>query len=128
MTLKQLQQFAGVSVLVVGLSGLMSAQQNASKSSDSSMKTKSITGCVNKGQEAGGYFLKDDNGKTWELTDSDAKVADHVGHKVTLTGMSTKETKSEEAKIATAEKAEGNGKHSGDFRVSSVKMISDSCQ
>jgi len=128
MTLKQLQQFAGVSVLVVGLSGLMSAQQNASKSSDSSMKTKSITGCVNKGQEAGGYFLKDDNGKTWELTDSDDKVADHVGHKVTLTGMSTKETKSEEAKIATAEKAEGNGKHSGDFRVSSVKMISDSCQ
>ena len=127
MTFKQLQQFAGVSVLVFGLSGLMSAQQNA-KSSDSSMKTKSITGCVNKGQEAGGYFLKDDNGKTWELTDSDDKVADHVGHKVTLTGMSTKETKSEEAKIASAEKAEASGKHSGDFRVSSVKMISDSCQ
>jgi len=131
MTCKQLLRFASLTVLVFGATGLLSAQQNATQNTASGKKTMSITGCVNKGQETGGYFLKDDNGKMWELTDADAKVADHVGHKVTLTGMSTRESKSEEAKKATAEKAEAaevGGKHSGDFAVSSVKMISESCQ
>src|SRR4051794_35012013 len=92
------------SLLVVAICGatLMSAQQanQASKSNGS----KTITGCVNKGQENGGFYLQDKSGKTWELTNSASKVSKHVGHTVTLTGTSTHEPKAEEAKMATTEK------------------------
>src|SRR5262249_10261083 len=128
MNIQQLRRVIGLAILVGGATVLLSAQENAPKDSDTTQKTTNNTGCVDKGQETGGYYLKDDDGKTWELTDSDAKVADHVGHKVTLSGVKTRESKSDEAQKAAAEKAEANGKHGGDFRVTSVKMISDSCQ
>jgi len=127
MTRKQLTRLVCLFVFVLSGSILV-AQQNATTAAKAGKSGTSITGCVQKGTEPNGYVLKDDSGKTWELTDSAAKVADHVGHKVTITGSSVHESKAEEKKMANTEKAEADGKPYADFKVSSVKMISESCQ
>ena len=83
MTRKQLTRLVCLFVFVLSGSILV-AQQNATTAAKAGKSGTSITGCVHKGTEPNGYVLKDDSGKTWELTDSAAKVADHVGHKVTI--------------------------------------------
>src|SRR5258705_12744176 len=51
--------------------------------------SQSVTGCLQKGDEAGGFLLDSDDGKTWGLKSHNVKLADHVGHKVTVTGSQT---------------------------------------
>lgn len=124
---KQLLRFACLLTILLCTAVFVNAQDETKTSGKS--KSTSVTGCVQKGTETNGYYITDENGKTWELTESAAKVSPHVGHKVTLTGMATKESKATEAKKETSEKEEaGSNAHAGDFKVSSVKMISESCQ
>jgi hypothetical protein len=93
---------------------------------DSTSKTNSVTGCLQKGVEAGGFYIAGEDGKVWELS---GKVdAAHVGHKVTVNGHVLHRSKVEEAKYADNEKQEASGQPVADFQVSSLKMISDSCK
>jgi hypothetical protein len=105
-----------------GQSGSDMGQNGASMSGQS----MTATGCLQKGQESGGYYLTDENGKTWELMGSG--LAAHVGHKVTVTGTQTQESKSHETKVESAEKAEAGGNQYSDLKVTNLKMVSDSCQ
>ena len=89
-------------------------------------QTVSATGCLQKGQEANGYYLTDENGKTWELTGKG--LPSHVGHKVTVTGNTEPDSKSRESKKASTEKAEAGGSQYSDLHVTDVKMVSESCQ
>ncbi len=86
----------------------------------------SATGCLQKGQENGGYYLTDENGKTWELMGSG--LAAHVGHKVTVSGHEMEASKSHETKVASDEKAEAGTNQHADLKVTHVKMVSESCQ
>jgi hypothetical protein len=78
--------------------------------------TKTLTGCLQKGVEAGTYKLTDVTGgpeatdkamkKEWELVEAPAslKLDDHVGHKVEITGSvvgSAAATKVEEKSTTT---------------------------
>ena len=93
---------------------------------DSMSQSNSVTGCLQKGVEAGGFMLAGDDGKMWELS---GKIdATHVGHKITVTGHVLNRTKIEEAKFADNESQEANGKSVADFKVTSLKMIGDSCK
>jgi hypothetical protein len=105
-----------------GQSGSDMGQNGASMSGQS----MTATGCLQKGQESGGYYLTDENGKTWELMGSG--LAAHVGHKVTVTGTQTQESKSHETKVESAEKAEAGGNQYSDLKVTNLKTVSDSCQ
>jgi len=103
---------------------VLQAQEHMGKESMS--KTHSVTGCLQKGTEPGGFFVVGEDGKMWELS---GKVdATHVGHKVTVEGHVQHRSKAEEDKVADAEKQEAGGKSFGDFHVTSLKMVSDSCQ
>ena len=54
-----------------------------------------------------------------------------VGHTVTITGVRHQETKAEEAKEQKAEAKEtkeAEANEAGDLRVTSLKMVSDSCK
>ncbi len=97
--------------------------QNGSSMSGQEM---SATGCLQKGQEHGGYYLTDENGKTWELMGSG--LAAHVGHKVTVSGSTMEGSKSHETKVESAEKAEAGSNQHADLKVTNVKMVSESCQ
>ena len=114
----------GVGVLfAVCSSALCSAQM-----SDKGGSMQTVTGCLQKGDEMGGYMIAGDNGKVWELHSKKVNLGEHVGHTVTVTGAETNESKGDEAKIEANEKKEYGDKEHGDIRVHSLKMVSDSCK
>ena len=89
--------------------------------------SQSVTGCIKKGHEAGGFYLVAEDGKTYELS-GDAKLSDHVGHKVTVTGTMAQAGKEKEEQIGKSEKKESGGKTHSDLQVTDVKMVSESCK
>jgi hypothetical protein len=97
----------------------------AVQAQDDMSKTHSVTGCLQKGAEPGGFFILGE-GTMWELNGKvDAK---HVGHTVTVTGHVLHKAEVKEAKFTDSEKQEANGKPYTDFQVTSLKMVSDSCK
>src|ERR1700682_1640729 len=61
---------------------------------------QSVTGCLQKGDEAGGFTIAGNDGKVWELHGTKVKLSDHVGHTVTVTGSHAKESKETEDTMA----------------------------
>ena len=92
-------------------------------------ETKTVTGCLQKGDETGEFSIAGEDGKLWGLRSSTVKLEDHVGHKVTVAGTASGESKAE----AKKEKKEGEVENAAqkeeyrDLRVTSLKMISDTC-
>jgi hypothetical protein len=108
-------------VMAVGLCAA-SAQSSAGAS-------QTITGCLQKGTESGGYYLVSADGHHWELYPAKGiSLGDHVGHTVALTGTVTKRTPAEEEKSQPAEKKEITGKGHADFQVTNMKMVSEECK
>ena len=111
---------------------LLLAQDSSSmgekKSDHMSGAKATATGCLQKGDEPNGYTLTADDGKVWELQSTKVKLADHVGHKVTVMGTSTKGSDAMEKKKESSETKEAEGKEYGDLKVSSMKMVSESCK
>jgi hypothetical protein len=91
--------------------------------------TMTVTGCLQKGDEAGEFSIAGEDGKLWGLHSSKVQLEDHVGHKVTVAGTASRESKAE----AKKEKKEGEVENAAqkeeyrDLRVTSLKMISDTC-
>ena len=62
-------------------------------------KTNAVTGCLQKGAEAGGFLLPVKTARFWELS---GKVdATHVGHKVTVSGHVLHRSKTEKQNSPT---------------------------
>src|SRR4051794_1061620 len=103
-----------------GMSDTKSGHMSASK--------ETATGCLQKGDEPNGYTLTADDGKVWELQSTKVKLADHVGHKVTVMGTAAKASDAMEKKKESSETKETEGKDHGDLKVTSMKMVSESCK
>ena len=119
-------------ILFVSLCPLvMHAQETAGQEKKEEKRAQkplqNVTGCLQKGDEAGEFFITGEDGKTWGLRSSSVKLNEHVGHKVTVTGSTTRESKAEEKREGKAEKAAGKEEY-GDLRVTSLKMISETCK
>ena len=112
--------------LVPALSLYGTPQTGAEEASAGSKQ--SVTGCLQKGDEAGGFTVTGADGKVWELHSKSVQLADHVGHTVTVTGSTDKGSMTEEEKIEANEKKEAGDKEQGDLRVGTLKMVSDSCK
>jgi ribosomal protein L12E/L44/L45/RPP1/RPP2 len=89
-------------------------------------ETKTVTGCLQKGDKPGEFSITGDDGKVWGLHSKSVKLEQHVGHQVTVTGTVHHETKAEEKAEGQMEKAASNEEY-GDLRVSELKMVSDTC-
>jgi hypothetical protein len=103
------------------------AQESPAKKS--AKATKTVTGCLQKGDEPGEFSIQGEDGKVWGLKSSSVKLEEHLGHKVTVTGSASKESRAEgkkEKKEGEVEKA-SNKEEYGDIRVASLKMVSDTC-
>ena len=87
----------------------------------------SVTGCLQKGEEPSGFYISTEDGKTWELRSSKVELADHVGHQVTVSGTPTHGSKQRETKVGASEEKEAGGKEHADLRVTTLKMVSESC-
>lgn len=92
----------------------------------SASQTKTVTGCLQKGDQPDQFSITGEDGKSWDLRSSTVKLADHVGHQVTVTGSPTREAKAEEKKEGQVENA-AEKKELGELRITSLKMVSQSC-
>jgi hypothetical protein len=98
-------------------------QENQEKSAS---KTKTVTGCLQKGDQPDQFSITGEDRKSWDLRSSTVKLAEHVGHQVTVTGSPTREAKAEEKKEGQVENA-ARKEELGELRVTSLKMVSQSC-
>jgi hypothetical protein len=121
--LKKLSLYLAPLVLFSLFPILASAQDNMGMSNH---QTMSITGCLKQGTDAGGYYMMGDDGKMYELMGKGLSA--HVNHKVTVNGMQTTLAPAAEEKKAPLEKTEAGGATVVDLKVSSIKMVSESCQ
>ncbi len=94
------------------------------KSSDSAT---TVTGCLQKGDEAGEYSITGEDGKTYGLRSNAVDLSKHVGHKVTVTGALKLES-AEKEKGEAEEHEKGKAMEAGDIRVTDLKMVSDTCK
>ena len=100
-----------------------------SKANKTAKEAKTVTGCLQKGDEPGEFSIQGEDGKVWGLKSSSVKLEEHLGHKVSVTGTASEESRAEEKrekKEGEVEKASKKEEY-GDIRVASLKMVSDSC-
>src|SRR6267378_2229225 len=108
-------------VLALSLGSLAwTAQESQTKTK--SGKAVTVTGCLQKGDEAGEYSITSEDGKRYGLRSKSVDLSKHLGHKVTVTGTKMREEKEEKE-----EKQAGGGEYA-DLQVTNLKMISQSCQ
>ena len=86
-----------------------------------------VTGCLQKGDEAGEYSITGEDGKLYGLRSETVKLSQHVGHKVTITGNLRAES-AEKEKGEAEEHEKKEAAEAGDIRVTDLKMVSDKCQ
>lgn len=134
------QVFLFLSVLLLGVSwavaqGTSPSQSSPSTSSpDSSAQTSSQTsaggdtttveGCLS--GSSGSYTLAAKDGTTYQLTGDTAKLSEHVGHEVKITGMANSAASSPSSGAASS--TAGSTSSEKSLQVSSVKHVSKTCQ
>ena len=115
-----------IPILCLSLCSVVLMAQTAAPEKKAEKSTQTVTGCLQKGDEAGEFSITGEDGKTWGLRSTSVKLADHLGHKVTVMGVTGHETKAEEKKEGQVENA-GSKTEYADLTVTSLKMVSDSC-
>jgi hypothetical protein len=115
-------------ILMCAVSVWASAQDSGTKSKAS---TRTITGCLAKGDSADEFHLTGNDGSTWDLSSDSVSLADHVGHTVSVTGAvenSSMHNMKEDAKDAAHDAGmKKDNSESGHLKVTKVKMVSSSC-
>ena len=115
--------------LFASIAALASPQDATKKTTHK--KTRTLSGCLQKGDSANEYKLTTASGGTWEIKSDSVNLGDHVGHSVAITGVvsnakmhGAKEDAKAEAKEHGMDK---NSTEHGHMAVTALKMVSDSC-
>ena len=115
--------------MFAGMVGLATAQDTTKTTHK---KARTLTGCLQKGDDANEYQLTTAKGGTWEVKSDSLKLGDHVGHRVTITGVVSNAKMHGMKEDAKAEaKEHGMGKNStehGHMTVTNLTMVSDTCK
>jgi len=115
--------------MFAGIAGLATAQGTKKTTHK---KARTLTGCLQKGDDANEYKLTTAKGGTWEIKSDSLKLGDHVGHTVTITGVVSNAKMHGMKEDAKAEaKEHGMDKDStehGHMTVTDLSMVSDSCK
>jgi hypothetical protein len=110
---------------------LLFAQDNAQPSQSNQQRTVTtpllvnVTGCLKKSGPSGGYYIADQNGRTWELTSKKVDLARHVFHTVSVSGHPSPGSKMREGTSEQSQKPEGSQTFLLD--VTELEMLSPSC-
>jgi hypothetical protein len=115
--------------MLASAAGLATAQDTTKTTHK---KTRTLTGCLQKGDDANEYNLTTTKGGTWEIKSDSVKLGEHVGHTVTITGVVSnatahgmKEDTKQEMKEHGMDK---NATEHGHLTATALTMVSDSCQ
>ncbi len=111
----------------VGFAGLATAKTKTTHQS-----TRTLTGCLQRGDNANDYNFTAKNGSTWELKSDSVQLDPHVGHTVTITGAVSHPTAhGMKEDVKQEAKEHGMAKKStehGHITVTNLKMVSSTCQ
>jgi hypothetical protein len=95
-------------------------------------KVRTLKGCLTKAGDRNEYNLTGADGSTWEIKSDAVKLAPHVGHTVSVTGVvsnaamhGAKEDIKGEAKEHGVDK---DATEHGHMTVTGLKMVSESCE
>ena len=92
---------------------------------------RTLSGCLQKTDNANKYKLTTAKGSTWEIKSDGVALGEHVGHTVRVTGVVSHATMHGAKEDAKSEaKEHGVGKNStehGHMTVTGLKMVSESC-
>jgi hypothetical protein len=102
--------------------------QPSAQETSATGKNATVTGCLQKGDEAGEYSITGEDGKTYGLRSKAVKLSEHLGHKVTVSGTLTTEGAYEKEEKKNEEHEKKEAAEAGDIRVTSLKMVSEKCQ
>ena len=80
-----------------------------------------LTGCLQKGNEADVFAVTGGDGRNYELVSSNVKLSAHVGHKVRVSGTLMEEESEEQ-------EGEAGERWAGKMYVRSLKMVSETCK
>lgn len=115
--------------LFAGTAGLAAAQDTTKTTHK---KTRTVRGCLQKGDDAKEYKLTTAKGGTWEVKSDGVNLGEHVGHTVRVTGVVShakmhgmKEDAKSEAKEHGVDK--DSAEH-GHMTVTNLSMVNESCQ
>src|ERR1700686_3872162 len=115
--------------MFAGAAGLATAQDTTKTTHK---KARTLTGCLQKGDDANEYQLTTAKGGTWEVKSDSLKLGDHVGHRVTITGVVSNAKMHGMKEDAKAEaKEHGMRKNSTEhahMTVTNLTMISGTCK
>ena len=115
--------------MFVGAAGLATAQDTTKATHK---KTRTLTGCLQKGEDANEFNLTVKDGGTWEIKSDSLKLGEHVGHTVTIVGVVSNATAHGMKEDAKEEmKEHGMDKHAterGHITVTDLTMVSDTCK
>ncbi len=114
--------------LFAAIAGLATAQETKT----THKKTRTLTGCLQKSDEANEYNLTTSSGSTWEIKSDNVSLGDHVGHTVKVTGV-VSHAKAHGMKEDTKSEMKEHGmdkdaKEHGHMTVTGLSMVSESCQ
>ncbi|HXN25461.1 MAG TPA: hypothetical protein VOA41_22235 [Candidatus Dormibacteraeota bacterium] len=108
----------------------MATAQNTTKTTHK--KTRTFSGCLQKGDDANEYKITTAKGGTWDIKSDTLALGDHVGHTVTITGVvSNAKMHGMKEDVKAEAKEHGMGKHStehGHMTVTNLTMVSDTCK
>ena len=115
--------------MFAGVAGLVTAQDTTKTTHK---KTRTLTGCLQKGEDANEYNLIAKGGGTWEIKSDSVNLDEHVGHTVKVVGVVSNATMHGMKEDAKEEmKGHGMDKHTaerGHMTVTHLTMVSDACQ
>jgi hypothetical protein len=90
-----------------------------------------VTGCLQKGVVLDRFNLIGQDGKAYALRSSSVRLADHVGHTVTINGELKRDQKRDDYDFEGSEVNEEYGKEKKNFvdvQVTSLKVLDVSCK
>ena len=105
------------SVLLLGMSWAVAQSYPKQDKSGSTGGQETVKGCLS--SNGGTYTLTDKNGKNFQLTGDTAKLSEHVGHEIKVTGT---------ASSATPSSSDAAGAGQPTLEVSSFKHVAKSCE
>ena len=123
--MQKLVQLSALLLFVIAFGAYVTPSASAQEKSAGSKTT--VTGCLQKGDEAGEYSITGEDGKTYGLRSKTVKLSEHLGHKVTITGTLRPES-AETEKGEAEEHEKKEAAEAGDISVTDLKMVSDRCQ
>jgi len=111
-----------------GAAGLATAQDTTKTTHK---KTRTLTGCLQKGEDANEYNFTAKDGGTWEIKSDSVKLDEHVGHMVKITGVvanATAHGMKEDTKEEMKEHGIDTHAERAHMTVTNLTMVSDTCQ